>query len=133
MPSPLQHLLWTSSSLVICRTQLSIVGDRVFSSHRCPSCPERTTMPRHICTVPVSFLQSSEDSLIRPCLSLITSRALQTFCSAREVINIIIGHPIVFLTLLPCAPLGPLVWLSEIMPCQIPLMASNNNYLDMKS
>jgi len=52
-------------------------------SGRCCSCLERTTTPRHDCTVPASFLQSS-----RP---IFFSHPLPSLYSACEVTRVVIG------------------------------------------
>ena len=70
--------LASSSSLIIRR----LSGPS--SSGHCYSSLKRTTATRHVCTVPASFLQLSEDSF--------SAFPLPTCCSARELTFVVIGH-----------------------------------------
>ena len=55
----------SSSSAIVRRTRLSTVGDRAF-----PVAAARVLneLSRHVCTIPASFLQSSENSSFQPFL-----------------------------------------------------------------
>jgi len=49
-----------------------------------PSCLERTTTPRHVCTVPATFLQSSEDSPFQPFLSRLSILHIEQLVSLSD-------------------------------------------------
>jgi len=74
-----------SSSLIVRLTRLSTVGDRAFPVAAAPNPILVSGTSCHVCTVPASFLQSSEDFIF-------SAVPFLTFCNACEETCILCGH-----------------------------------------